>query len=118
MSARSRVKKYRREGAAADLRRVEVLVAPRDRAAVLAFARQLRERHRIEKQELESLIAKALADYGVRIQDNVDLSRLSNAHSRAKVVATALMERGDARAFALGRQMIDRLEEDNRHGSH
>lgn len=118
MSARDRIRKYRSEGAAADLVRVEVLVAPRDREAVVAFARQLRERHRIEKQEIESLIEKALSEYGVRIQDNIDLGRLSNVYSRAEVVANALMERGDARAFALGRKLIDRMEAGDHHGSH
>lgn len=118
MSARDRIRKYRREGAAADLSRVEVLVAPRDREAVLAFARQLRERHRLEKQELESLIEEALSKYGVRVLDNIDLDRLSNVFSRAEVVANALMERGDARAFALGRKLINRIEAGERNGSH
>jgi hypothetical protein len=45
----------------------------------------------------------------VRILDNVDLDRLPDLRSRVAVVARALIDRGDARAFAMGRKMLDRL---------
>jgi hypothetical protein len=57
-------------------------------------------------QQLQELCDRALARYGVRILDNVDLDRLPDLRSRACVIAHALIERGDARAFVLGRQLL------------
>jgi hypothetical protein len=107
--ARKRIRKYRSEGGAADLARVEVLVPPSARKEILAIASRLRAAHRSNK-ELRSLYDNALRDYRVRILDNVDLDRLPDLRSRAAVVARAMIDRGDARAFALGRQMLDRVE--------
>jgi hypothetical protein len=97
-------------GGAADLVRVEVLVPPHARDQVVAAAARLRAEHRRVK-ELESLYERALRSYRVRILDNVDLDRLPDLRSRAAVAARALIDRGDARAFALGRQILDRLAE-------
>ena len=108
VAARRRVKKYRSEGGAADLVRVEVLVPPSARSEVLAFASRQRAQHRANK-ELRSLYDNALRSYRARILDNVDLDRLPDLRSRAAVVARALIDRGDARAFAIGRQMLDRV---------
>jgi hypothetical protein len=105
-AARKRVEKYRNEGGAADLARVEVLVPPSARNEILAIASRLRAAHRNSK-ELRSLYDEALKSYRVRILDNVDLDRLPDLRSRAAVVARAMVDRGDARAFALGRQMLD-----------
>lgn len=118
MSARERVKKYRKEGGAADLARVEVLVAPGDREVVLKFAKELRERHRKRKHDVERAIELALSRYGARVLDNIDLKRLPDAASRAKVVAEALMERGDARAFAMARRLLDQIRKADNHGAH
>lgn len=118
MAARDRMKKYRKKGGAADLVRIEVLVAPGDREAVLNFARELRERHRERKREVERAIEQAISRYGVRVLDNIDLGRLPDVASRAKVVAEALMERGDARAFAMARKLLDRAREVGVHGAH
>ena len=107
-AARQRVKKYRSEGGAADLARVEVLVPPSAREEILAVASRLRAEHRSNK-ELRALYESALASYPTRILDNVDLDRLPDLRSRAAVVARAMIDRGDARAFAMGRQMLDRL---------
>ena len=107
--ARQRVKKYRSEGGAADLVRVEVLVPPEARKEILEIATRLRARHRREKQ-LRSLYEKALRSYGSRILDNVDLDRLPDVRSRAAVAARAMIDRGDARAFAVGRQMLDLVQ--------
>ena len=109
VAARQRVKKYRSEGGAADLARVEVLVPPDDRKEILKIASRLRTQHRRNK-ELRLLFEKALRSYGARILDNVDLDRLPDLRSRAAVAARAMIERGDARAFALGRQMLDLLQ--------
>jgi hypothetical protein len=107
-TARQRVKRYRSEGGAADLARVEVLVPPSARAEILAVASRLRAEYRGNK-ELRALYDNALASYGTRILDNVDLDRLPDMRSRAAVVARAMIDRGDARAFAIGRQMLDRV---------
>jgi hypothetical protein len=107
-AARKRVKKYRSQGGAADLVRVEVLVPPAARNEILSMASRLRADHRGAK-ELRSLYDNALKSYRLRILDNVDLDRLPDLRSRAAVVARAMIDRGDARAFALGRKMLDRL---------
>jgi hypothetical protein len=108
VAARQRVKRYRSEGGAADLARVEVLVPPSAREEILAVAARLRAEHRSNK-ELRALYDSALASHRTRILDNVDLDRLPDLRSRAAVVARAMIDRGDARAFAMGRQMLDRL---------
>jgi hypothetical protein len=107
--ARHRVKKYRNEGGAADLVRVEVLVPPSARKEILAIASRLRTEHRRNK-ELEALYDNALQAYGPRILDNVDLDRIPDLRSRAAVAARAMIDRGDARAFAMGRQILDRVK--------
>jgi hypothetical protein len=107
-AAHKRVRKYRREGGAADLVRVEVLVPPSARDEILAAASRLRAEHRGNKT-LRSLYDNALKLYGPRILDNVDLDRLPDLRSRAAVVARAMIDRGDARAFAIGRQILDRI---------
>lgn len=108
IAAQKRVKKYRSEGGAAGLARVEVLVPPSARDEILAIASRLRAEYR-DNKELRSLFDKALRLYRARILDNVDLDRLPDLRSRAAVVARAMIDRGDARAFAMGRQMLDRV---------
>ena len=108
MNAHQRVEKYRTKGGAADLDRVEVVVPPSARARILELAAQLRAEHRGNK-ELRDLYEKAMASYRTRILDNVDLDRLPDFRSRAAVVARAMIDRGDARAFAMGRKMLDRV---------
>jgi hypothetical protein len=60
--------------------------------------------------DLEAICDRALRQYGARVLDNVDLSRLDGIAARAFVIAGALMERGDARAFALGRKILSSIE--------
>ena len=107
--ARRRIEKYRNEGGAADLARVEVLVPSADRDKIIALAAQLRRQHR-SKKELRTLFDDALRLYRTRVLDNIDIDRLPDFGSRAAVVARALMDRGDARAFSMGRKMLDHLE--------
>jgi hypothetical protein len=71
-------------------------------------ASRLRAEHRRNK-ELRALCDKALTSYRARILDNVDLDRLPDLRSRAAVIARAMIDRGDARAFVIGRQMLERL---------
>jgi hypothetical protein len=68
-AARQRVKRYRSEGGAADLARVEVLVPPSARKEILEVASRPRAEHRANKK-LRALYDKALALYRVRILDN------------------------------------------------
>jgi hypothetical protein len=110
MSVRKRIEKYRRSGGAADLVKVEVLVPPSVRDDVLRLAARLRSEHR-ENRELRKLCDKALSLYGARVLDNVDLDRVPDQRARAGVIARALMERGDARAFVFGREIIARVSE-------
>ena len=109
IAARQRVKKYRKEGGAADLARVEVLVPPAARKQIVEMAARLRAQHRRDK-ELRALYDNALRHYGPRILDNVDLDRLPDFRSRAAVAARAMIDRGDARAFAIGRRMLDLVD--------
>ena len=115
MSARHRVQKYRSVGGAADLARVEVLVPPAARDDLVAYASRLRAEHRdakqrklqdLQHQEIQRLCDNALASYRTRILDNIDLDRLPDLRSRAAVIARAMIDRGDARAFALGRKLL------------
>jgi hypothetical protein len=105
MPVRQRIEKYRSSGGAADLVRVEVLVPPSARDVVVRLAAKLRSEHR-DNKELRGLCDRALSLYGARVLDNVDLDRLPGMRARAGVIARALMERGDARAFVLGRQIL------------
>ena len=66
-AARQRVKKYRSEGAGADLARVEVLVPPWARKEILAVASRLRAEHRANK-ELRALLTTSIST-GSRIFD-------------------------------------------------
>lgn len=109
MSVRKRIEKYRRSGGAADLVRVEVLVPSAARDEVLRLAESLRANHRNDK-DLQAMCDSALSAYGVRILDNIDLERLPNLRARASAIAKAMIERGDARAFALGREILARAE--------
>jgi hypothetical protein len=105
MSVRRRIEKYRSSGGAADLVKVEVLVPPSARDDVLRLAARLRSEHR-DSKELRRLCDRALSLYGAGVLDNVDLDRLPALRARAGVIARALMERGDARAFVLGREIL------------
>jgi hypothetical protein len=105
MSVRKRIAKYHSSGGAADLVKVEVLVPPSARDDILRLAARLRSEHR-DSKELRRLCDRALSLYGARVLDNVDLDRLPALRARAGVIARALMERGDARAFVLGREIL------------
>lgn len=110
MSARERVRRYRETGAASDLVRVEVLVPASRRDAIVAEAARVRSAHRDKKERIAGLCADALALYPLRVLDNVDLGRIADPIRQGSVIAGALMERGDARAFALGRRILAEIE--------
>lgn len=110
MGARDRVKKYREVGGAADLVRVEVLIPRSRRDDILANAARMRADFRERKENVRDLCVMAAERYSVRIFDNVDLARLPELMKQAPVIADALFEKGDARAFVLGRRIIAALE--------
>ena len=106
MSVRDRIQRYRETGGASDLVRVEVLVPASCRDDIVSKAAQMRDSHRQRKAQLQQQVDMALELYGVRILDNIDPGRLDDVSKRARVIAKALIERGDARAFAMGRRML------------
>jgi len=108
MPVRQRIEKYRSSGGAADLVRVEVLVPPSARDDIIGLAARLRSDHR-DNKKLRAMCDRALSLYWPRILDNVDLERLPDLRARAGVIARAMIEKGDARAFALGREILVHL---------
>jgi hypothetical protein len=107
MSVQDRIKRYRSAGGAADLVRVEVLVPPGSRDEILSQAAAMRSSYRQRRARLEESIEVAVMRYGVRVLDNIDLSRLASVEEKARVLAQALMARGDVRAFAAGRKLLE-----------
>ena len=65
MGQRERVKRYKTEGAAAGLVRVEVLVPPEDRDAIVSLAARLRQNHR-QQADLVRLHQAAMSRFGAR----------------------------------------------------
>jgi len=112
MSAKERIKRYRETGGASDLVRVEVLVPKAHRDEIVNVAAELRSAHRAEKGRLVEFIRVATERYGLRVFDNIDIEKLNNLRQKARVVANALIERGDARAYAMGRKMLSQLGEE------
>lgn len=110
MSARDRVRRYRENGGASDLVRVEVLIPASSRSAIVSEAARMRAEHRSRKQRLTDLCEKAVDRYAVRVFDNVDLARVPDPGQQARVIAGALMERGDAGAFVLARKILSEVE--------
>ncbi|MBB4569842.1 hypothetical protein [Rhizobium leucaenae] len=109
MTVRDRIQRYRESGGASDLVRVEVLVPAARRDDILSQAAEMRAEYRQKKERLREDVELALHHYGLRLLDNIDLDRLPDLAQKAKVIANALMERGDARAFAMGRRMLDEI---------
>jgi hypothetical protein len=110
MGARERIKKYRSSGGAADLVRVEVLVPAAGRSDILDSAAKLRAAGRKKNAELRQRLDAALALYGARILDNIDLEKAASLSQKSKLAANALIERGDARAFFMGRKLLAAAE--------
>jgi hypothetical protein len=110
MGVRERIEKYRKSGGAADLVRVEVLVPASQRDEILAKAAELRARHRSRNARLQKHIDEAIALYPVRLHDNIDLDRINDIAEKSRLVANVLIERGDARAFMLGRKLLREVE--------
>jgi hypothetical protein len=106
MGVRDRINRYRQSGGAADLVRVEVLVPKSSRDEILASASSLRATHRQKNDRLRLHLDGVLQQYGTRILDNVDLSRVADVCEKSKIAANVLIERGDARAYVIGRRLL------------
>jgi hypothetical protein len=110
MAVRDRIDRYRKVGGAADLVRVEVLVPERCRMSILEEAARMREEHRARKAKMIDFLLKADDLYGMRLSDNIDLVKVDGLEEKSRIVADALMRRGDAKAFVMGRKLLSDLE--------
>ena len=106
VSANERVYRFRERRRQAGLKRVEVFV-PADRVDQLkAYAAQLREGSESEAvKEARKLIEKAYRTYRAKCLDNIDIDPEKAGLADAAVVAAALMHRGNAEAYELGRKL-------------
>lgn len=105
-SVSERVQKLREHRRQAGLKRIEVFV-PKDKADfVKAYAAQLREGSQSEVMgQVRKLVAKAYRKFHASCLDNILVDPDSADLGDAAVVAAALMHRGNAEAFKLGRQI-------------
>jgi hypothetical protein len=108
MSVRARIEKYRKSGGAADLVRVEVLVPASSRLDILNQASALRIAHRQKNALLKHDLNQAIDRYGLLILDNIDIDSVPDISRKSRIVANALIERGDARAFVIGRKLLEK----------
>jgi hypothetical protein len=101
-----RVSQSRERHRQAGLRRVEVLV-PKDQAdLVKAYAAQLRDGSQSDRiKKIRQLIGKAYKQHYARCLDNISVDPEEANFADAAVVAAALMHRGNADAYKLGRQI-------------
>lgn len=105
-SVNERVRQSRERRRQAGLKRIEVFV-PKDMAdLVKAYAAQLREGSQSEVMgQVRKLVAKAYRKFHASCLDNIHVNPDSADLADAVVVAAALMHRGNAEAFKLGRQI-------------
>ena len=105
-SASERVRRSRERHRQAGLKRIEVVV-PEDKAEMVrAYAAQLREGSRSEViGQVRKLVGKAYRKFHASCLDNIHVDPDSADLADAAVVAAALMHRGNAEAFKLGRQI-------------
>ncbi len=105
-SVSERVNRLRERHRQAGFMRVEVLV-PKDRADVVkAYAAQLREGSQSGiVRQVRKLLVKAYRKYHASCLDNISVEPEKADLADAAVVAAALMHRGNAEAFKLGRQI-------------
>lgn len=104
--AHERVRLSRARRQKAGLKRVEVFI-PTDKVGVLkAFVADLRAGSQSEAREkVRSLIAKAYRQFHASCLDNIHVNPAKADFGDAAVVAAALMHRGNAEAYQLGREI-------------
>lgn len=105
-SASERVQQLRERRRLAGLKRVEVFV-PADKVdLVKAYVAQLREGSDSESRlKVRRLLAKAYRTFHARYLDNIKVDPATADFADAAVVAAALIHRGNAEAYKLGRQI-------------
>ena len=105
-SVKERVRQSRERRRQAGLKRIEVLV-PEDKVDFLkAYAAQLREGSQSERRDqVRKLVTKAYRDFHASCLDNIHVDPARADLADAAVVAAALIHRGNAEAFKLGRRI-------------
>ena len=105
-SLSERVNQFRERRRRAGLKRVEFFVPIDKIELVKAYVAQLREGSDSESMEkVRRLIGKAYRNFHARCLDNIKVDPAKADFADAAVVAAALMHRGNAEAFKLGRQI-------------
>jgi hypothetical protein len=104
--AKERVRKSRDRRRLAGLKRVEVFV-PNDKVdLVKAYVAQLREGSSSEaRQRIRGLLSKAYQNFHATCLDNIQIDPERADFADAAIVAAALMHRGNADAYKLGKQL-------------
>ena len=106
LSIKWRVKQSRERQRQAGLKRVEVGVPADQVDMVKAYAAHLREGSHAEAiGEVRKLVAKAYQKFRARYLDNISVNPNTADFADAAVIAAALMHRGNADAFRLGKQI-------------
>ncbi len=105
-SSGGRVRQLRERRRKAGLKRVEVFVPADQVDLVKAYVAQLREGADSEvREQVRRLLAKAYRSYRARYLDNIKVDPATADFADAAVVAAALMHRGNAEAYKLGREI-------------
>lgn len=105
-SINERVQQSRERRRRAGLKRVEVFVPVDKVDMVKAYAAQLREGSQSEAlREVRKLVARAYRKFQARCLDNISIDPEKADFADAAIVAAALMHRGNAEAFKLGKQI-------------
>lgn len=105
-SMKERVRQSRERRRRAGLKRVELFV-PEDKVdLVKAYVAQLREGSESESRlKVRQLLAKAYRNFHASCLDNIGIDPATADFADAAIVAAALMHRGNADAYKLGRQI-------------
>jgi hypothetical protein len=103
---KDRVRKSRDRRRLAGLKRLEVFV-PNDKVdLVKAYVAQLRDGSNEEARDrIRILLSKAYQNFGASCLDNIQVDPARADFADAAIVAAALMHRGNADAYKLGRQL-------------
>jgi catalase len=103
---KDRVRETRDRYRQAGFKRVEVYVRADQVDLVKAYAAELREHSDSEiRRQVSKLLDKAFSKYRASCLDNISIDPKTASLADAQVVAAALMHRGNAEAFKLGREI-------------
>jgi hypothetical protein len=101
-----RVRQSRERRRQAGLKRVEVFI-PKDKVDLLkAYVAQLRAGSESEAMEkVRKLLSKAYSKFHAKCLDNIKVNPATADFADAAIIAAALIHRGNAEAYKLGRQI-------------